>query len=271
MRILFIGDVVGRSGRDAITKHLPELKKNLRADVTIVNGENAAHGIGITPDICKELYANGADVISTGNHIWDQREIIPYIDRDPKLLRPINFPKATPGKGYYLHTLPDGRKILVINAMARVFMDPLDDPFFAVNELLNTYRMGAAVNAVLLDFHGEASSEKMAMGHYLDGRASVVVGTHTHIPTADVQIFNGGTAYQTDAGMTGDFDSVIGVKKEVPVQRFVRKMPTERFSPADGEATVCGLFVQTDDKTGLALKACAVRIGGRLKPEMPDF
>lgn len=270
MRILFIGDIMGRTGRDALAKHLPELKKTLKPDVVIVNGENAAHGIGITPDICKEFYALGVDVITTGNHIWDQREIIPYIDRDPKLLRPINFPKGTMGKGFYIHTLPDGRKILVVNAMARIFMDAMDDPFAAMNELLNTYRMGGVVNAAFLDFHGEASSEKMAMGHYLDGRVSVVVGTHTHIPTADVQIFDGGTAYQTDAGMTGDYNSVIGVKKEVPIHRFTRKTPTDRMSPAEGEATVCGLFVQLDNQ-GLAKKAGAVRVGGRLKPEMPDF
>lgn len=270
MKVLFIGDIMGRTGRDALAKHLPELKKTLKPDVVIVNGENAAHGIGITPDICKEFYALGVDVITTGNHIWDQREIIPYIDRDPKLLRPINFPKGTMGKGFVIHTLADGRKILVVNAMARVFMDAMDDPFAAMNELLNTYRMGGAVNAAFLDFHGEASSEKMAMGHYLDGRVSVVVGTHTHIPTADVQIFNGGTAYQTDAGMTGDYDSVIGVKKEVPIHRFTRKTPTDRMSPAEGEATLCGLFVQLDNQ-GLAKKAGAVRVGGRLKPEMPDF
>jgi hypothetical protein len=270
MRILFIGDIMGRTGRDALAKHLPELKKTLKPDVVIVNGENAAHGIGITPDICKEFYALGVDVITTGNHIWDQREIIPYIDRDPKLLRPINFPKGTMGKGFYIHTLPDGRKILVVNAMARIFMDAMDDPFAAMNELLNTYRMGGVVNAAFLDFHGEASSEKMAMGHYLDGRVSVVVGTHTHTPTADVQIFDGGTAYQTDAGMTGDYNSVIGVKKDVPIHRFTRKTPTDRMSPAEGEATVCGLFVELDNR-GLAKKAGAVRIGGRLKPEMPDF
>lgn len=271
MRVLFIGDVVGRSGRDALTKHLPGLRKELRADVTIVNGENAAHGIGINPDICKELYALGTDVITTGNHIWDQREIISYIDRDPKLLRPINFPKGTPGKGFYMHATPDGRKILVVNAMARVFMDPLDDPFAAMGELIKSYPLGGTANAIFLDFHGEASSEKMAMGHYLDGKVSCVVGTHTHIPTADAQIFPGGTAYQTDAGMTGDFDSVIGVKKEVPIQRFLRKLPTDRFSPAEGEATVCGLLVETDDKTGLAKNVGPLRIGGRLKPETPEF
>lgn len=271
MRILFIGDVMGRSGRDALAKHLPDLRARLKPDVVIVNGENAAHGIGITSDICKEFYAIGTDVITTGNHVWDQREIIPYIDRDPKLLRPINYPKGTPGKGFVVHQTPGGQKILVINAMARLFMDAMDDPFAAVNDLLGTYPLGGMVNAIFLDFHGEASSEKMAMAHYLDGRISVVVGTHTHCPTADVQIFDGGTAYQTDAGMTGDYNSVIGMKREVPIHRFTRKMASERLSPAEGEGTVCGLFVETDNKTGLALNAGAVRIGPRLKPELPDF
>lgn len=271
MRILFIGDVMGRSGREALAKYMPELKAKLRPDVVIVNGENAAHGIGITSEICKEFYALGTDVITTGNHVWDQREIIPYIDRDPKLLRPINFPKGTPGKGYYIHATPTGQKILVINAMARLFMDPMEDPFAAVNDLLGAYPLGGMVNAIFLDFHGEATSEKMAMAHYVDGRVSAVVGTHTHMPTADIQIFSGGTAYQTDAGMTGDYDSVIGVKKEIPIQRFTRKMPTDRLSPAEGEGTVCGLFVETDQRTGLAVNAGAVRIGPRLKQEIPDF
>ena len=271
MRIIFIGDIMGRSGRDALAKHLPVLKEKLRPDVIIVNGENAAHGIGLTADICKEFYALGVDVITTGNHVWDQREIIQYIDRDPKLLRPINYPKGAPGKGFYVHTTAGGQKILVINAMARLFMDPMDDPFAAVNDLLNSYKLGGMVHAIFLDFHGEATSEKMSMAHYVDGRVSAVVGTHTHAPTADAQIFSGGTAYQSDAGMTGDYDSVIGVKKEVPIQRFVRKLPTDRMSPAEGEATVCGLFVVTDDKTGLATQVCAVRTGGRLKPEMPNF
>ncbi len=271
MRILFIGDVMGRSGRDALTKHLPGLKEKLRPDTVIVNGENSAHGIGITSDICKEFYGIGVDVITTGNHVWDQREIIPYIDRDPKLLRPINYPKGAPGKGFYVHITSGGQKILVVNAMARLFMDPMDDPFAALNDLLNAYKMGGMVHAVFVDFHGEATSEKMAMAHYLDGRVSCVVGTHTHMPTADLQILDGGTAYQTDAGMTGDYNSVIGMKKDVPIQRFTRKMPTDRLSPAEGEGTVCGLLIETDDKTGLTRKAGAVRVGARLKEEVPDF
>lgn len=271
MRILFIGDVIGRPGRDAVAKHMPELKANLRPDVVILNGENSAHGVGITSDICKEFYQYGVDVITTGNHVWDQREIIPYIDRDPKLLRPINFPRGTPGKGFNIHELPGGRKVLVINAMGRVFMDDLDDPFAIMNDILNTYRLGGSVNAIFVDFHAEATSEKMGMGHYLDGRVSCVVGTHTHVPTADAQILPNGTAFQTDAGMTGDFDSVIGFKKEIPILRFTRKMPTERFTPSEGEATVCGIFVETDDKTGLAKNIGPVRVGGRLKPEKPAF
>lgn len=262
---------MGRSGRDAVAKHLPVLKEKLRPDIVIVNVDNAAHGFGVTADICKELYGYGADILTGGNHIWDQREIIPYIDRDQKLLRPINLPKGAPGKGFHISTTATGQKILVIHALARLFMETLDDPFAVINELLNAYNMGGAVNAIFLDFHGEATSEKMAMGHFLDGRVSCVVGTHTHAPTADVQIFPGGTAYQSDAGMTGDFDSVIGMKKEVPILKFTRKMPTERMSPADGEATLCGLLVETDDKTGLARNAGAIRIGGRLKQELPDF
>ena len=270
MRILLIGDVVGRSGRDAISAHLPSLKEKLKTDVVILNGENAASGIGITDKICKQFYKDGVDVITTGNHIWDQREIIPYIERDPKLLRPINFPKGTPGKGSYVHSLQDGRKILVANAMGRLFMDVLDDPFAAVEELVQGHALKKQVQASFIDFHAETTSEKMSFGHYFDGRVSAVVGTHTHIPTADAQILPGGTAFQTDAGMTGDYDSVIGVQKETPILRFTRKMPTDRLTPADGEATVCGTFIQTDDKTGLAVRIEPVRVGPRLHNHIPE-
>lgn len=270
MRILFLGDVMGRSGRDAVSKHLPELKEKLKTDVVIVNGENAANGVGITEKICQQLYKDGADCITTGNHVWDQREIISYIDSDPRLVRPINYPSGTPGKGSYLHTLSDGRKILVINAMGTLFMHDLDIPFPIIDALVKDNPLKQKADAIFIDFHAETTSEKMSLGHYLDGRVSAVVGTHTHIPTADCQIFPGGTAYQTDAGMCGDYDSVIGVRKDIPILRFTRKMPTERFSPAEGEATICGVFIETDDNTGLAVRAESVRVGGRLSQQMPE-
>jgi metallophosphoesterase (TIGR00282 family) len=271
MRILFIGDVMGRSGRDALAKHMPTLKKSLSPDVVIVNGENSAHGIGITPKICEEFYALGVDVITTGNHVWDQREIIPYIARDPRLLRPINFPKHTPGEGLFIHTLPNGSKIAVMNAMARLFMDPLDDPFAKIDDALQNLKMGQNISAIFIDFHGEATSEKMALAHYLDGRVSAVVGTHTHMPTADGQILNGGTAFQSDAGMTGDYNSVIGVKPEISTYRFTRKMPGEKMVPAEGEATVCGCLIVTDDKTGKATSIDSVIIGPRLRNNLPTI
>lgn len=261
MRILFLGDIMGRSGREAVGKHLPSLRERLKADIVIANGENATHGTGINPDCCAELYGYGVDCITTGNHVWDKREIIPYIDKDPKLLRPLNYPAGTPGKGYYIHRLDDGRKILVVNAMARLFMDPLDDPFAAVDDLLKKNALRLNVNAAFVDFHGETTSEKMSFGHYFDGRVSAIVGTHTHIPTADAHILAKGTAYMTDAGMCGDYDSVIGMRKDIPVLRFTRKMPTEKMTPAEGEGTMCGAFVETDDRTGLSTVIKPVRIG----------
>jgi hypothetical protein len=271
MRILFIGDVMGRTGRDGLAKHLPKLKERLSPDVIIVNGENAAHGLGITEQICKEFYDLGVDVITTGNHIWDQREILAYIDRDPRLLRPINFPENTPGNGFVIYQMRNGQKIMVINALARLFLDAMEDPFRMVMDVVKEHPMGRACDAIFLDFHGEATSEKMAMAHYLDGKVSAVVGTHTHVPTADAQVLPAGTALQSDAGMTGDFDSVIGVRKDISIHRFVRKIPGERMLPADGEATVCGTFIVTSDNTGLAKEIQPVRIGGRLREEIPAF
>lgn len=268
MRILYCGDVSGASGRAAITKHLPDLRHRLRLDFVIVNGENAAHGFGLTGRICQEFYALGVDVITTGNHVWDQREIISYIDNDVKLLRPLNYPRGTPGRGAAVYDVPGGAKVLVVQVMGRLFMDPLDDPFAAVDALLATYQLGSKVQAIVIDVHGEASSEKMALGHLADGRATLVVGSHTHVPTADAQILPGGTAYQTDAGMCGDYNSVIGVVKEPSLARFMRKMPTERLTPADGEATLCGVYVETDEVSGLARVVKPVRIGGRLAPSI---
>ena len=271
MRILFIGDIMGRSGREALARHLPDLKAKLRPDVVIVNGENAVHGTGITDKVCKEFYESGTDVITTGNHVWGQKELMFTIDRDPRTLRPLNYPEGTPGKGSYVHTLPDQRKILVVNALGRVFMEPLDDPFLMLNALVDKHPMGKAVNAIFVDFHAEASSEKMAAAQYLDGRVSAVVGTHTHMPTADCQIFDGGTAYQTDAGMTGDYNSIIGMEKTVPIHRFTRKTPTDRMQPADGEGTLCGTLIVTDDATGHTQKIAPVRVGPRLASTLPEF
>jgi 2',3'-cyclic-nucleotide 2'-phosphodiesterase len=269
MRLLFCGDLVGRSGRDVVREHLPRLRQELALDFVIVNGENAAGGFGITEKICAELYAAGVDAITTGNHVWDQRETMGFINRDPRLLRPQNFPAGTPGRGVGLFQTARGRKVMVMNVMGRLFMDPLDDPFAAVERELSIHRLAGSADAVVIDVHAEATSEKMAMGHFADGRASLVVGTHTHVPTADSQILPKGTAYQTDAGMCGDYDSVIGMEKAVPVARFTRKMPTERMAPAQGPATLCAVFVETDDKTGLARQVAPLRVAGRLIPHWP--
>ena len=269
MKILICGDVVGKAGRRVIEENLPDLRQRLDLDFVIVNGENAAHGFGITDKICAAFYAAGADVITTGNHVWDQREIINYIDGDAKLLRPMNYPEGTPGTGTGIFKANGGRKVLVLHPMGRLFMDPLDDPFAAVDDALRNHRLGQSVDAVIVDFHGEATSEKQSMGHFLDGRVSAVVGTHTHAPTADAQILPGGTAFQTDIGMTGDYDSVIGMKKELATSRFTTKMPQGRLEPAEGEATLCAVYVETDDDTGLARHVGPLRLGGRLKEEWP--
>lgn len=269
MRILFLGDVVGRPGRDVIGAELPSLRERFRIDIVIANGENAAGGFGLTRETANELYASGVDVISTGNHWLDQREIIGLIQEDDRILRPRNYPPGTPGRGANLYQAKNGARILVINVMGRVFMDALDDPFASVEAELGACPLREGADAILVDIHAEASSEKMAMGHFCDGRASVVVGTHSHVPTADAQIFPGGTAYQTDAGACADYDSVIGMEKFEPVQRFTRKMSSGRFSPATGPATLCGIFVETDDRTGLARSIAPVRVGGRLAPALP--
>jgi len=269
VRILLCGDVVGRSGRAVVTENLPRLRRELALDLVVVNGENAAAGFGITDKICAELYAVGVDVITTGNHVWDRREIIPYISGDPRLLRPANFPAGTPGSGSIVVTLAGGRRALVINLMARLFMDALDDPFAAVDAALAAHPLGTAIDAVIIDFHGEATSEKMSMGHFADGRASLVVGTHSHVPTADGHILPGGTAYQTDAGMCGDYDSVIGMQKQSAIARFTSKMPGERLQVAEGPGTLCGVVVETDEASGLARRIAPLRLGGCLAPYWP--
>jgi metallophosphoesterase (TIGR00282 family) len=271
MKVLFCGDIVGRSGREVVLARVPELRRKYDLDFVFANGENAAGGFGITAAIARDFYEAGIDCITTGNHVWDQREIIAQIGGDPKLLRPMNFPKGTPGRGIGTYAIRGNRQVVVINVMTRLFMDPLDDPFAALETALSQYRMspgGAA--AILIDVHGEATSEKQALGHLVDGRASLVVGSHSHVPTADARVMPGGTGYQTDAGMCGDYDSIIGMKKDVATQRFVRKMPGERLTPAEGPGTLCAVYAELDDATGRARKVVPVRLGGALLPALPD-
>lgn len=269
MRVLFCGDIVGRAGRDAVCGAVPRLRAELDLDFVVVNGENAAAGFGITGRICQDLYEAGVDAITTGNHVWDQREIIPYIQTDPRLLRPINFPAGTPGIGAHTYADRRGRRVRVINVLCRLFMDALDDPFAALERELDSCRLGRDADFILVDVHGEATSEKQSIGHFLDGRVSMVVGTHVHVPSADGWVLPGGTAYQTDAGMCGDYDSVIGMKKEIAIHRFTRKMPGERLAPAEGEGTLCGVVVESDDATGLAVHLAPIRLGGRLSEAWP--
>ncbi|NKB50908.1 MAG: TIGR00282 family metallophosphoesterase [Rhizobiaceae bacterium] len=272
MRILFLGDMVGKSGRTAVYENLPHIKKRLATDLVIVNGENAASGFGITRKILHETLDAGADVVTSGNHAFDQKETLNWADSEDRFLRPVNFPKGTVGRGSNLIEAQNGARVLVANIMGRIFMHPeLDDPFAAVEAELAACPMGEAADAVVIDFHAEASSESQCFGHFVDGRVSLVVGTHTHIPTADQQILTGGTAYMTDAGMCGDYDSSIGMDKEEPLHRFLTKLSKGRMEPARGAATVCGVLVVTDDSTGLATGVEALRIGGRLSESWPTI
>ncbi|UMM63491.1 2',3'-cyclic-nucleotide 2'-phosphodiesterase [Aristophania vespae] len=266
-----MGDIVGRSGREAVLKGLPEWREKLSLDLVVVNGENASHGFGLSPQIARDLLNGGVDAITLGNHAWDRRDLIGQIDQFPTVIRPINYPPGTPGQGSCLIELPKGQKALVINVMGRIFMDPLDDPFRTVSELLLRYRLGTTVQAIILDVHAEATSEKMGIGQFFDGHVSLVVGTHTHIPTADHQILPNGTAYQTDAGMCGDYNSIIGMEVASGLGRLLKKIPSERPQPAQGPATVSGILVETDDSTGLAKRISPLRVGGRLLGCWPNF
>ena len=271
MRFAFFGDVVGRSGRDGLADHLPDLRRRLGLQFVVVNAENAAAGFGITENTAREIFDAGADCLTLGNHSWDQREALTYIVREPRLIRPANYPilSDAPGRGAQMFETESGHRVLVVNLLGRVHMDAMDDPFAAVDRELDAAPLGAMADAVIVDMHCEATSEKMAMGHYCDGRASLVVGTHTHVPTADAQILNGGTAYQTDAGACADYDSVIGNQKDEPLRRFTTKISGGRYKPAEGPATVCGVFVETDPKTGLAVRVEPIRVGGRLAQTVP--
>jgi metallophosphoesterase (TIGR00282 family) len=271
MRMLFLGDVVGRSGRRAVAEGLPKLISRFRLDFVVVNGENAAGGFGITEAILQEFLDAGADAVTLGNHAFDQREALVFIERQDRLVRPLNYPKGTPGRGAGLYRARNGADVLVVQGMGRIFMPELDCPFRAIEAEVAACPLGSGADAILVDFHAEATSEKQSMGVFLDGRVSCVVGTHTHAPTADERILKGGTAYMTDAGMCGDYESVLGMDSEEPVNRFLTRIPRGRFEPAMGPATLSGFAIETDDATGLARYAGAIRLGGALAPTEPSF
>ena len=271
MRLLFLGDLVGRTGRGAAIARLPNLIVDNDLDFVVVNGENAAGGFGITEEILRTVLDAGADVVTTGNHAFDQREAMVFAERQERFLRPVNFPTGTPGRGAGFYMARNGARVLVINAMGRVFMDQLDDPFAAIDRELAACPLGEQADAIVVDFHAEATSEKQALAHYLDGRVTLLIGTHTHVPTSDYRVMPGGTAYQSDVGMCGDYNSVIGMNHEEPLRRFLQKVPGERFSPADGPATISGLAVEVDDETGLATAVAPLRLGGILSETVPPF
>ena len=270
MRLLFLGDMVGKVGREAVYDKLPGLIESQKTDFVIVNGENAANGFGITEKIYNETLDAGADVMTTGNHVFDQKEAIGLADREDRFLRPANYPAGTAGRGAFVYEAKNGARIMVMNIMGRVFMHPdLDCPFTSVEKHLEGAEMGRAVDAIFIDFHAEATSEKQCFAHFVDGKVSAVVGTHTHVPTADHQILNGGTAYMSDAGMCGDYDSSLGMEKEEPINRFTTKVNKNCFEPATGEATLAGVGIEIDDKTGLAVSIKPLRLGPRLDEVLP--
>lgn len=270
MRLLFLGDVMGRAGRAAVSDRLPGLRADWGLDFVVVNGENATSGMGLSGEHAQALLTAGADCVTLGDHAFDQKDMLQVIERQPRILRPMNFAKTAPGKGFRVFEATGGRKVLVAQVLGQVFMKrAFDDPFSALDTVLRAHPPGGLVQAAIIDIHCEATSEKMAVGHFCDGRASLVVGTHTHVPTADAQILPKGTAYLSDAGMCGDYDSVIGMDKAEPMRRFITGMGRDRFTPALGEATLSGVFVETDDRTGLAKRIVPVRLGGRLQGSAP--
>lgn len=271
MRFLFLGDVVGRTGRKAAIAAIPELRRRYDLDFLVINGENSAGGFGITEAILMELLDAGADVVTLGNHAFDQKETLVYIERHDRLIRPVNYPAGTPGRGAGLFKARNGADVLVINVLGRVFMAEMDCPFNAVDAQLDACPLSQGADVVVIDLHAETTSEKQAFGYYFDGRASVIVGTHTHAPTADERILPGGTAYMSDAGMCGDYESVLGMLTDEPINRFRTRIPRQRFEPSDGPATVSGLAVEIDDRTGLATRLKAVRLGGVLQQSEPEF
>ena len=265
MKILFLGDVVGISGRSMILKNLLLEIKNKKIDFVVVNGENAADsGVGLTEEICKDFFNCGTDVITTGNHVWDQKETISHIEKENRLLRPKNLFEPSPGKGFEIFTAKNEMKVGVLNLMGNVFMKKSEDVFETAEKFLQKYKLKEHYDFLIVDFHGETTSEKVAMGHFFDGKATLVIGTHTHIPTNDARVLKGGTAYQTDAGMCGDYNSVIGMNKENSINRFLKKKSIKHF-PAIGEASLSGVIVDCDIETGLAKNIVNFIYGGELK------
>ena len=264
MRILFLGDIVGRAARNEALAQTAGLKEKHKCDFVVTNCENAAGGFGVTADICNALFDAGNDVLTSGNHIWDKSEISSYIASEPRLIRPLNMNKGFPGDGFVITSNMEGRRLAVLNVITNLFMSDYLNVFSALEDFLGRVKLGRDADAILVDVHGEATSEKMAIGHFLDGRVSCVVGTHTHVPTADYQILEGGTAYQTDAGMCGDYNSVIGMNKENSINRFLKKDYNKNF-PANGKASICGVIVEGDIDTGLAKKIESFIFGGELR------
>lgn len=261
---------MGRAGRTAIAERLPALRADWGLDFVVVNGENASAGAGLTGEHAKLILGAGADCVTLGDHAFDQKDMLSFIEQEPRIIRPLNFSKVAPGRGFRVFTATQGRKVLVTQVLGQVFMKrPFDDPFSAIETVLKQHPLGGAVQAALVDVHAEATSEKMGLGHWCDGQASLVVGTHTHVPTGDAQVLPGGTAYLTDAGMCGDYNSVIGMEKLEPLRRFVTGMAKARFEPAGGPVTLSGVFVETDDRTGKALRVRMIRVGGRLEEAVP--
>ena len=268
MRILFLGDVVGVSGCSKLLNNLKLQIEKEKIDFVIVNGENASEtGVGLTKEICQDFYNCGVNVITTGNHVWDQKEIMNYIDKENKLLRPLNLFEPAPGKGFEIYESDKNIKIGVLNLMGNVFMKKCEDVFEASKKFIKTYKLKKDYDLLIVDFHGEITSEKNAIGHFFDGNATLVIGTHTHIPTNDARILNNGTAYQTDAGMCGDYDSVIGMNKENSLNRFMKENSIKYF-PAKGEATLCGVIVDCDIETGLAKKIQSYIFGDNFKKNL---
>jgi metallophosphoesterase (TIGR00282 family) len=270
MKALFIGDIVGQSGRKVVQDNLQKIISRYDLDFVIANGENSASGFGITEKIFHSLIDAGIDVVTSGNHIWDQRETLIYIEREDRLLRPANYPIGSPGRGSFVYKTRDGKQVLVINLMGRVFMNPLDDPFKVVDDIIEETSLQNSVDAIIVDMHAEATSEKLAMGYYLDGRVSMVIGTHTHVPTSDSRILEKGTGYISDVGMSGDYDSILGFNKKNPIDKFITSMPSGRFIPANGDGTLSGILFEIND-LGLVKKLCPIKIGGLLGKDYPEF